>query len=150
MIGKSSKRHIAKAVTWRIVGTLDTMMISWFITGSPIAGLKIGLFEVVSKMVLYYFHERVWYRINLSKAGIIRESRKRHMAKTITWRGVGTADTMLLSWVVTGNPLVGVKIGLSELLTKMVLYYLHERVWYRFSYGLDGRDTKNLDKITEK
>jgi len=149
MIGKSSKRHIAKAVTWRVVGTLDTMMISWFITGNPITGLKIGLFEVVSKMVLYYFHERVWYRINLSKAGIIRESRKRHMAKTITWRGVGTADTMLLSWIITGNPLVGVKIGLSELLTKMVLYYLHERVWYRFSYGLEGRDTKNLDKVTE-
>ena len=149
MIGKSSKRHIAKAVTWRVVGTLDTMMISWFITGNPITGLKIGLFEVVSKMVLYYFHERVWYRINLSKAGIIRESRKRHMAKTITWRGVGTADTMLLSWVITGNPLVGVKIGLSELLTKMILYYLHERVWYRFGYGLEGRDTKNLDKVTE-
>lgn len=149
MIGKSSKRHIAKSITWRIVGTLDTMVLSWFITGNPITGLKIGLFEVVTKMALYYFHERVWYRINLSKSGIILESRIRHIAKSITWRGLGTADTMLLSWIITGSPLLGLKIGMAELLTKMVLYYLHERVWYRFDYGLPARESKNLDTISE-
>lgn len=143
MIGNSSKRHIAKAVTWRIVGTLDTMMLSWVITGSPLTGLKIGLFEVFTKMVLYYIHERAWYRINLSKTGIIRESRKRHIAKTITWRALGTTDTMLLSWFITGNPLVGMKIGFAELLTKMVLYYFHERVWYRFNFGLTNRRSEN-------
>lgn len=146
MIGNSSKRHIAKAVTWRLVGTLDTMMLSWFITGSPLTGLKIGLFEVFTKMVLYYVHERLWYRINLSKTGIIRESRKRHIAKTITWRALGTTDTMLLSWIITGNPLVGMKIGVAELLTKMILYYLHERIWYRFNFGLANRETRNYDK----
>lgn len=144
MIGRSSKRHIAKAVTWRLVGTLDTMMLSWFITGSPLTGLKIGLFEVVTKMILYYLHERAWYRINLSKTGIIRESRKRHVAKTITWRALGTTDTMLLSWFITGNPLVGLKIGFAELLTKMILYYLHERVWYRYNYGLDRRKSDEI------
>jgi uncharacterized membrane protein len=46
---------------------------------------------------------------------------------------------MLLSWLVTGNPLTGLKIGLSELLTKMILYYLHERVWYRIDFGLKSR-----------
>ncbi len=143
MIGSSSKRHIAKAITWRLVGTLDTMMLSWFITGSPLTGLKIGLFEVVTKMVLYYLHERVWYRINLSKSGIIRESRKRHIAKTITWRALGTTDTMLLSWFITGNPLVGMKIGFAELITKMVLYYLHERVWYRSNFGLNDRKSED-------
>lgn len=149
MIGNSSKRHIAKAITWRLVGTLDTMMLSWFITGSPLTGLKIGLFEVVTKMILYYFHERVWYKINLSKTGIIRESRKRHVAKTITWRALGTTDTMLLSWFITGNPLVGMKIGFAELLTKMILYYLHERVWYRFNYGLDSRKSDEPQKTIE-
>ena len=103
-------------------------------------GVKIGLAEVVTKMALYYFHERVWFGINLSKNGIIRESRKRHILKTFTWRGVGTLDTMLLSWIITGNPLTGLKIGLSEILTKMILYYLHERVWYRTNYGLPNRN----------
>lgn len=139
MKDQSRKRHIAKTVTWRIVGTLDTILLSWLITGNPWTGLKIGLAEVVTKMLLYYFHERVWFKINLSEKGIIRESRKRHIAKTITWRGVGTLDTMLLSWIITGNPITGLKIGLSELLTKMILYYLHERVWYRTNYGLPNR-----------
>ncbi len=113
---------------------------AWIITGSPFTGLKIGLAEVVTKMVLYYFHERLWFKINPSKRGIVRESRKRHIAKTLTWRGVGTLDTMLLSWLVTGNPLTGLKIGVLELLTKMILYYLHERVWYRVDYGLKNRE----------
>lgn len=139
MKDQSRKRHIAKTITWRIVGTIDTIVLSWIITGNPLTGLKIGMAEVATKMILYYFHERVWFKINLSKKGIVRESRKRHIAKTITWRGVGTLDTMFLSWLVTGNPLTGLKIGLSELLTKMILYYLHERVWYRMDYGLQNR-----------
>ena len=139
MKDQSRKRHIAKTITWRIVGTLDTILLSWLITGNPWTGLKIGLAEVVTKMILYYIHERVWFKINISKKGIIRESRKRHIIKTFTWRGVGTLDTMLLSWAITGNPLTGLKIGLAELSTKMILYYLHERVWYRTNYGLPNR-----------
>lgn len=63
-------------------------------------------------------------------------SRKRHIAKSITWRIVGTLDTMVVAWVVTGNPLTGLKIGGFEILTKMTLYYLHERAWYRSKFGI--------------
>ena len=61
----SIKRHFAKTVTWRIVGTVDTMLIAWLITGNPITGLKIGGLELITKMILYYFHERIWYKMNL-------------------------------------------------------------------------------------
>ncbi|WP_313114905.1 DUF2061 domain-containing protein [Aequorivita sediminis] len=135
----SRKRHIAKALTWRIVGSVDTVFLSWLITGNPMTGLKIGFAEVITKMVLYYLHERVWFNINLSKSGLVRENKMRHLAKTVTWRMVGTADTMVLAWLLTGNPLTGVKIGLAELLTKMILYYIHERIWYRIDYGLVDR-----------
>lgn len=64
----SYKRHVIKTITWRIIGTLDTMIISWIITGSWKWGLTIGGVEVITKMVLYYFHERVWYYY--SKFGI--------------------------------------------------------------------------------
>jgi uncharacterized membrane protein len=64
----SYKRHIAKTISWRIVGTLDTMILSWLITGSWKLGLTIGGVEVITKMVLYFLHERVWYRY--SKFGI--------------------------------------------------------------------------------
>jgi len=135
----SHKRHLAKTLTWRLVGTTDTIVLSWIITGNPLTGLKIGLAEVVTKLVLYYLHERLWFSINLSKNGVLRESRKRHVAKTLTWRAIGTLDTMILSWIITGNPLIGLKIGVAELITKMILYYLHERVWYRINFGLPQR-----------
>jgi len=60
----SRKRHIAKALSWRAVGTLDTMIVSWFVTGDPLMGLSIGLMEVVTKTGLYYMHERAWYRLS--------------------------------------------------------------------------------------
>ena len=140
MADVSYKRHIAKTITWRLVGTLDTIILSWIVTGDPYAGLKIGFAEVTTKSILYYLHERVWYKINLSKDGHVLESRKRHLAKTVTWRLVGTLDTMTLAWIISGNPLAALKIGFAEVGTKMLLYYFHERIWYRINFGLSNRD----------
>ena len=64
----SYKRHIAKTISWRIVETLDTILLSWLITGNWKMGLTIGGIEVITKMVLYFFHERAWYK--LSKFGL--------------------------------------------------------------------------------
>jgi uncharacterized membrane protein len=65
-------------------------------------------------------------------------SYKRHIAKTITWRIVGTLDTMILGWIVTGDLKLGLAIGGFEVITKMLLYYLHERAWYKYiKFGLD-------------
>ena len=62
-----------------------------------------------------------------------KQSRIRHLAKTITWRLVGTVDTILLGWLVSGDASIGLTIGGLEMVTKMVLYYLHERAWFRYS-----------------
>jgi uncharacterized membrane protein len=146
MKGGSHVRHVLKAVTWRILGTLDTILLSWLITGNAMTGLKIGFSEVLTKMVLYYLHERVWFKINLSNSGKVLESRKRHIAKTITWRAVGTTDTMIISWIISGNPFTGLKIGFAELVTKMILYYFHERLWYKIDFGLERRRRKNANE----
>ncbi|MFS4457200.1 DUF2061 domain-containing protein [Maribacter sp. 2304DJ31-5] len=138
----SYKRHLAKTITWRILGTLDTICISWIITGNPLTGLKIGFSEVFTKMVLYYFHERLWIRVP------IPESKKRHLAKTFSWRFIGTMDTILLSWLISGNPMVGLKIGGFEVISKIILYYVHERVWYRLNFGLIKRKLKNIKTKT--
>ena len=140
MKDQSYKRHIAKTITWRVIGTIDTILLSWIISGDATIGLKIGLVEVITKMVLYYFHERAWFKINLSREGVILESRKRHIAKTFTWRLIGTMDTMIIAWIISGNPLTGLKIGFAEVVTKMVLYYFHERAWYKINYGLSDRN----------
>ena len=130
---KLNKRHIAKTITWRVIGTLDTLLLSWFISGDMSVGIKVGGLELVTKMILYYFHERLWFNTNITS------SNKRHILKTFSWRGIGTLDTMLLGWLITGNPYTGLKIGGAEVVTKMVLYFGHEKLWYRINFGLDQR-----------
>ena len=49
--------------------------------------------------------------------------------KTCTWRVVASLDTFLLSWLITGNVKMGMGIASLEVLTKMFLYYAHERQW---------------------
>lgn len=136
MKDSSRKRHIAKAITWRLVGTLDTFILSWIITGNPFTGMKIGIAEIITKMLLYYFHERIWFNVNF------KNSNKRHIFKTITWRLVGTMDTMTLAWIITGNPLTGFKIAMAEVITKMLLYFFHEKVWHKSNFGLEKRNTE--------
>ena len=142
---KLSKRHIAKTITWRILGTLDTLLLSWFISDDITIGLKIGGLELITKMLLYYGHERLWFK---SK---IKSSNQRHILKTFSWRGVGTIDTMLLGWLISGNPLTGLKIGGAEVITKMLLYFGHEKIWYRINFGLDQRiRKKRLQQLRDR
>jgi uncharacterized membrane protein len=136
---KSHIRHISKAVSWRLLGTIDTILISYWITGDPMLGLKIGFSEILTKMVLYYFHERIWFKIKIEK------SRVRHFIKAFTWRFVGSVDTLLLAWFLSGNPLSGLKIGFTEVATKVVLYYLHERVWHMSRFGLEKKEKEKAE-----
>lgn len=61
--GDKPLKSLAKTVSWRIIGTMDTMLISYLITGEISSALSIGSIEVFSKMILYYFHERLWSNI---------------------------------------------------------------------------------------
>ncbi|WP_372792847.1 DUF2061 domain-containing protein [Lutibacter sp.] len=64
---EKATRSIVKAISWRMVGTIDTILISWLVTGKIALALSIGLIEVVTKMLLYFFHERVWNLIKWGK-----------------------------------------------------------------------------------
>ena len=125
------KRHIAKTITWRIVGSIDTLILAAFFTNSLETGGWIAFTEIITKIFLYYFNERAWCLYNWKS-----RNRKRHFLKTISWRFIGTLDTLLLSWIFTLNPFIGLKIITGELITKMLLYYFHERVWRRFNFGV--------------
>jgi uncharacterized membrane protein len=149
----SHKRHIAKAISWRIVGTLDTLILSFVLltflgpwlgiqssraqhveTASYIAGT-----EVVTKILLYYFHERLWTRFDWGRQARnpkLSSSIRRSSVKAITWRVLASLDTALLAFIFTGNLTMAVSIGGSEVLTKLLLYIFHERLWARIHYGL--------------
>jgi len=58
-------RSIIKALSWRFWATITTFIISYFVTGNVIFAASISLIEVVSKLILYYFHERIWQFVHL-------------------------------------------------------------------------------------
>ncbi len=60
-------RSILKTISWRIVGTIDTIIISWLLTGQIETALAIGSVELVTKMILYFGHERIWNLIPYGK-----------------------------------------------------------------------------------
>ena len=68
-------------------------------------------------------------------------SKTRSILKAVSWRIVGTLDTMALGWIITGNPIMGLKIGALELLTKFILYYIHERIWIRMKFGTKKKNS---------
>ena len=128
---KFSKRHIVKSISWRIIGTVDKFIFAWLISGDINQGINISGITTISKLIWYYIHERLWFNSSVTN------SNTRHIIKTFSWRFIGTIDTVLFSWLLTGNPLTGLKIGGSETVSKMFIYYLHEKLWHKSNYGLD-------------
>ena len=70
-MSEKSYRSILKSISWRTIGTIDTIAISYFITGKVALALSIGTIEVFTKMALYFFHERTWNKI---KFGRVKDS----------------------------------------------------------------------------
>ncbi|MCH8109852.1 MAG: DUF2061 domain-containing protein [Chloroflexi bacterium] len=56
-------RTLLKTLSWRAVATITTMVIVYLYTREMALSLGVGIFEVTSKLALYYFHERIWQKI---------------------------------------------------------------------------------------
>ena len=66
-VGEKPIRSVAKALSWRIIGTLDTLIVSYFLTGKISVAASIASVDFLTKMVLYFFHERFWNSIKWGK-----------------------------------------------------------------------------------
>jgi len=63
--------------------------------------------------------------------------KKRHIAKTISYRIVSTVIGFGIMWAVTGSLKIGAAFGIAELIYKPIQYYVHERIWYKWiKFGL--------------
>jgi len=60
-------RSLLKSASWRVLGTLDTVLITWFVTGELTVAFSVGSIELITKMALYFFHERIWDGIKWGK-----------------------------------------------------------------------------------
>jgi len=143
-------RSIMKAISWRILGSIDTFFLSFLVlkfgsgvlpfdvadtnTGLATTAAAIAIAEVITKIIIFVVHEQIWNRVQWGQQttlGVTNEQVRRSLIKTATWRIAATVDTMLLAWFFTGSPVAAITIGSLEILTKLILYYLHERVWNR-------------------
>jgi uncharacterized membrane protein len=77
-------KSIMKSISWRALGTIDTMIISYFITGRVTIALSIGSIEVLTKTILYYFHERLWAHIHKIKLKLwFKSNAKKYEVKRV-------------------------------------------------------------------
>lgn len=64
------------------------------------------------------------------------ERRLRSVLKTISWRITATVTTIVISFFVTGNVDLALKIGFVEFLLKIAIGYIHERIWLKIKFGI--------------
>jgi uncharacterized membrane protein len=60
---EKKSRSLVKAISWRMTGTLDTIVVSFIVTRRMSLAFSIGFIELFTKVLLFYFHERLWNRI---------------------------------------------------------------------------------------
>ena len=100
----------------------------------------IALTEVGTKLTLYFLHERAWARARWGvrvEDGTRRETHTRTATKTATWRTIASVDTFLLALIFTRNVGTALSIGGIEIFTKLLLYFVHERIWVRLRFGIE-------------
>lgn len=130
-------RSILKGISWRVVATTDTILVVWVITCvfsecSIENAIKIGASEFLIKLTIYYFHERIWLNTLKKQA----TTNKEILRKTISWRIVATTTTFIISGIILNAfDEIALYIALTELFTKFVLYYIHERIWLKLPLG---------------
>ncbi|MGN6477313.1 MAG: adenylyl-sulfate kinase [Flavipsychrobacter sp.] len=141
----SVRRHLLKSLTWRIVGSLDTTLLGWIVTGKLNTGLKIGGLELFTKFLFYFLHERAWHQIKLkgeSKEKIAERNKKKIepqlFKQTIKinrqQREVKNGHKSITLW------LTGLSAsGKSSIATELDAW-LHNRGYN--SYVLDGDNTR--------
>ncbi len=70
-----------------------------------------------------------------ASATALADGHHRSVAKAVSWRAVGTIDTFVVSFLVTGRLKLAISIGFVEFFTKLALFYVHERVWNKIPFG---------------
>lgn len=79
----------------------------------------------------------------------MKDAHKRSVVKGATWRIIGTMDTIFLSLLFTGAIGKALRIGFIEFFTKIFLYYVHERIWWRLSFGTKEKIVNGTLKRSE-
>ena len=141
----STKRSLAKTISWRIVASLDTLVAAAIILGDWRKGLVVMSIDFFVKLLLYFLHERGWNFIPWGRQK--GTSHVRSIVKAISWRVVGTISTFATALIIGASVAQSLTIGAVDIVTKLVLYYFHERTWTRVTWGRVFKEKIELENI---
>ena len=136
----TKKRSLIKAIIWRVIGSIDTFILSLIIINFSSQNYTydlafyIATLELLTKTIFYYLHERLWNQFNIGRVKK-KVNRTRSLVKAFTWRIAASLDTFLISYLITGRFDWATSIASFEIITKAILYYLHERGWNKIDWG---------------
>ena len=84
----------------------------------------------------------------------MKEKIPRSLIKSISWRFIATVTTMSIVYLFTGELKLAAEVGVVEVVTKLMFYYGHERLWNWISWGRDkhplSRINLNIDDVSEE
>jgi uncharacterized membrane protein len=150
--GETHQRSVIKALTWRVLATLDTTIISYFLTGNIVIAISIGVFETIAKIFIYFIHERAWNYVKWGKRVFdldktkTEDTKKRSISKAVTWSILGAFITIAIAYILTVPIKTAISIGIIEIFTRLIIYFLHERVWNKVIWGKEKKNKKGNEK----
>jgi len=132
-------RSIIKTVTVRVLFTMSHFLNGFIVSGTWIMGAQIAGAAAVVNASLFWLHERSWNYLQWNRkswdAKLFYEGQPRTISKSISWRVIISINNFLIPYLITGSwKSAAAFLGIATLLN-IVIYYSHERIWNRISWG---------------
>eukprot|EP00041_Stephanoeca_diplocostata_P028883 m.836052 g.836052 ORF g.836052 m.836052 type:complete len:148 (-) comp23456_c0_seq4:3241-3684(-) len=134
----SPVRTLAKTTSFRVFATTATMLLAFALTGSLTTAIKIGIPDTLVKLLFYYMHERLWQTAGFA------ELKGRTFYKMATWKVCAISSTITITAIVNGGDLrFAFKLGPIDTVIKSLIFYLHEQIWEKISWGIERKGDSN-------
>ena len=139
MFEETQQRSIAKTLTIRVLFSLSHLVNGFIVSGSWLIGAQILGIAAVVNMFLHWAHERAWNWVQWNRrpgdSAMFQDGQPRTISKSITWRVLITINNFIIPYITTGSWKAAVAFLTIATVMNIIIYYTHERVWNRFSWG---------------
>jgi uncharacterized membrane protein len=132
-------RTLAKVISWRVVLTISHFVNGFLVTGSWATGAQIAGISAILNSFLYWSHERAWNWAQWNRQPqdncMFYDGQPRTLSKLLTWRATITGSNFIVPLILTGSLAQATAFMSIAILVNILIFYTHERVWNRVSWG---------------
>ena len=136
---ETKKRSLGKTITYKILAMAVSYSTAFFFTQSKETAFFVMIANSISTLVAFYIHERVWSKISWNCIDG-KDTQKRTITKTVTYRIWGFTVGTLTRWAIVGNFMTALSIGVVKNIINAGVYYVNDRAWNRFKWGMQDKD----------